>query len=190
MLFADFNGNFALYSEQIVADSSIAGVLGEFGYTDIDQPGGIDLAMGGGFPQLGLGVYLNDGFGNFGRGDAVPPVLTLNGSSSVSVPSGSAYNDEGAAAEDNIDGDISGSISVTSNVNTQVVGTYTVTYNVTDFAGNAAESISRTVNVDPAAGTGGGGGGMIDLYFLFSLLVLFCSNSARRVSIIILKRPN
>ena len=187
---ADPNGNFELYSEQIVADSSIAGVLGEFGYTDIDQPGGVDLAMGGGFPQLGLGVYLNDGFGNLGRGDAVPPVLTLNGNSSVSVPSGSAYNDEGATAEDNIDGDISGSISVTSNVNTQVVGTYTVTYNVTDFAGNAAESISRSVNVDPAAGTGGGGGGMVDLILLFSLLMLWCSSNARRISMTIFQRHN
>ena len=184
------NGGFDLHSEQVVADSSIAGVLGDFGHTDVGNPGGADLAMGGGFPQVGLGVYLNDGYGNVGRGDAVPPVLSLTGNSSVNVPSGSAYNDEGATAEDNIDGDITGSVRVTSTVNTQVVGTYTVTYDVTDFAGNAAESISRTVNVDPAAGTGGGGGGMIDLYFLFSLLVLFCSNSARRVSIIILKRPN
>ena len=81
------------------------------------------------------------------------------GAASVQVPSGSAYNDAGATAEDNIDGDISASIVVVNRVNTAVVGEYAVTYNVTDFAGNSAISITRTVTVIPAAGTGGGGGG-------------------------------
>ena len=104
-------------------------------------------------------------------GDAVPPVLTLIGDATVNVPSGSAYTDDGATAEDNIDGDISGSVVVTSNVNTSVVGSYTVTYNVADRAGNDAAPITRTVSVNPAAGSGGGGGGTVDLLLLIMTLI-------------------
>jgi hypothetical protein len=156
---------FELHSEQIVDGGAICGVLAELGMTDVNDPGGVDLAMGGA-PQVGAGVYLNDGFGNLGLGDAVSPVLTLNGLASVDVPSGGTYADAGASAEDNIDGDISSAVIVSAAVNTAVVGSYTVTYNVSDFAGNAATPITRTVNVDPAGGTGGGGGGAIAYWVL------------------------
>jgi len=167
----DGAGGFMLHSEQIVADGAVAGAVADFGFTDVGDPGGADLAMGG-LVQPGLGVFLNDGFGNLGRGDAVPPVLTLKGSASVEVPSGSAYVDSGATAEDNIDGNISGSIRVTNPVNTAIVGSYTVTYNVTDFAGNPATPITRAVTVTPAAGTGGGGGGALSYWLLICLSVL------------------
>ena len=127
----------------------------------------------GGAIQAGVGVYLNDGFGNLGRGDAVPPTMTLNGEATVSVPAGSVYTELGATATDNIDGDISSSVIPSGAVNTSVVGAYTVTYNVSDFAGNAAISITRTVNVSPATGTGGGGGGG-SLSTLFLLALLLC----------------
>ena len=166
------SGTFQLHSEQIADRDSFAGVLTELGFTDVGDPGGVDLAMGGAM-QAGVGVFLNDGFGNLGRGDAVPPTLTLLGETSVSVPSGTAYVDAGAAAEDNIDGNISGSIRVTNNVNTSVVGAYTVTYNVSDFAGNAATPIVRDVTVTPATGTGGGGGGSASLPGLIGLFFLF-----------------
>ena len=169
------NGSgFDLYREQIVDRSSFAGVLTELGFTDVADPGGVDLAMGGAV-QGGVGIFLNDGFGNLGMGDAVAPVLTLLGGATVDVPSGSAYVDSGAAALDNIDGDISGRISVSNPVNTTIVGAYTVTYNVQDLAGNQATPISRTVNVTPSAGTGGGGGGSISywlLVFMLSTLVI------------------
>jgi hypothetical protein len=113
----------------------------------------------GGAVVAGVGVFLNDGFGNLGHGDAVPPVLTLVGDASVDVASRSNYVDSGATAEDNIDGDIGIAVVATSNVNTALVGSYTVTYNVIDAAGNSATPITRTVNVTPAAGSGGGGGG-------------------------------
>ena len=80
----DGAGGFMLHSEQIVADGAVAGAVADFGFTDVGDPGGADLAMGG-LVQPGLGVFLNDGFGNLGRGDAVPPVLTLKGSASVEV---------------------------------------------------------------------------------------------------------
>ena len=98
------------------------------------------------------------------------PVITLNGEATVNVPSGEAYSDAGAAAVDNIDGDISASIVVGNPVNTSVVGAYTVTYNVRDFAGNTAAQVTRTVNVTAATGRGGGGGGSIG-YWALVLLV-------------------
>ena len=117
--------------------------------------------------SAGVGVYLNDSLGNLGRGDIAPPVITLTGEATVNVPSGAPYSDAGATATDNIDGDITP--VATSNVNTAVVGTYTVTYNATDFAGNAADPVSRTVNVTPAAGRGGGGGGALGIWLLLLL---------------------
>jgi hypothetical protein len=78
--------------------------------------------------------------------DKTAPVITRNGSSSVTVGIGSVYTDAGATATDSLSG-ISGSVKSSSNVNTSVAGTYTVTYNVNDNAGNAATSVTRTVIV-------------------------------------------
>jgi hypothetical protein len=137
----------------------------------------------GGAIGAGVGVYLNDGAGNLGRGDAVPPVITLLGESTVNIDSGLAYSDAGATALDNIDGDISANIVVTGSVNTAVVGSYRLTYNVSDFAGNRATEIVRNVSVVPAAGTGGGGGGSTSLSWLVALLSLFiAAEGARRNS--------
>jgi hypothetical protein len=98
-------------------------------------------------------------------------LITRRGQASVGVPAGSAYVDQGADASDNIDGDITNTIVVTNPVNTNLVGAYTVTYNVTDFAGNRAQPVTRTVNVTPAAGTGGGGGGLIGPWAVLILLL-------------------
>jgi len=79
--------------------------------------------------------------------DTTKPVITLLGSTPVSLELGSTYNDAGATALDDIDGDITGSIVTVNPVNVNAVGSYVVTYNVTDTAGNAATQVSRTVNV-------------------------------------------
>ena len=79
--------------------------------------------------------------------DTIPPVITLIGSSPVVTLLNGAYNDQGATANDNVDGDITGNIMVSSNVNVNLVGTYQVRYNVQDNAGNAAVEVIRTVNV-------------------------------------------
>jgi hypothetical protein len=174
---------FDLYRQQIVDFDSAVGVLTEFGMTDVGDPGGVDLAIGGAF-GAGLGIYLNDGFGNLGFGDAVPPVLTLLGEALVVVPSGNTYTDAGATAEDNIDGDINASVVVTAAVNTAIVGDYTITYNVADVAGNDAAPITRTVRVTPAAGSGGGGGGATSAVLLFLLMfaaVLTASHAKRAI---------
>ena len=80
-----------------------------------------------------------------GEADVTAPVITLNGSASVSVAWGATYTDAGATASDNVDGSVA---VVTGNtVNTAAPGVYTVTYNATDAAGNVATQVTRTVTV-------------------------------------------
>lgn len=82
-------------------------------------------------------------------GDA--PVLSLLGNPVVSISIGSSYNDAGATANDTEDGDLTANIVINNPVNTSIAGTYTLTYNVTDSNGNAANAITRTVEVfDPS----------------------------------------
>ena len=78
--------------------------------------------------------------------DTEPPVITINGATTVSVNQGATYTDEGATASDNVDGNLTNQIVTVNNVNTAVAGTYTVTYSVTDSAGNSS-TVTRTVNV-------------------------------------------
>ena len=79
--------------------------------------------------------------------DTVPPVLTLQGSVQVTITQGATYVDAGASATDNVDGDLMSKIVVSGAVDTSTLGTYTLKYDVSDAAGNAAESVSRTVVV-------------------------------------------
>jgi|GEM_PF-216313 len=82
--------------------------------------------------------------------DTTAPVITLIGASSIDLNVGGTYNEQGATATDNIDGDISASIVIGGDVvDTNIAGNYLVTYNVSDAAGNAATQVTRTVNVIP-----------------------------------------
>ncbi len=81
--------------------------------------------------------------------DVTKPVITITGDTEVSLELGTAYTDPGATASDNIDGDITSSIVTINNVDINTVGTYLVTYNVSDAAGNAADEVTRTVNITP-----------------------------------------
>lgn len=98
--------------------------------------------------------------------DNTIPVITMAGTTPITITVGSGYTDAGATATDNIDGTITSRITTVNNVNTSVFGTYTVTYNVTDLSGNAATQVVRTVNValpvEYLIVGGGGGGGVGD----------------------------
>ncbi|MDJ0906252.1 MAG: FG-GAP-like repeat-containing protein [Woeseiaceae bacterium] len=177
-------GSWSLHREQIIDGGAVAGVLADMGDITSSDSGGIDLAMGGALGG-GLAVYLNDGAGNLGRGDTEVPVITLLGSTSVVIESGDRYIDAGATASDNIDGDITSAIRVTGSVNTASVGTYTLTYDVSDFAGNAAVSVSRSVRVDPSAGSGGGGGGSLSPWTLLALFAASLAVLYRRKKVLI-----
>jgi len=79
--------------------------------------------------------------------DTSAPVITITGNSTENVTQDTVYTDQGATADDDVDGDITASIVVVNNVDTSTSGTYTVTYNVTDDAGNSATEVVRTVTV-------------------------------------------
>ena len=90
--------------------------------------------------------------------DTTPPTITLLGSATLSIALNTVYTDAGATASDDIDGNITASITttITSNgntvaaVNTNTAGVYSIAYNVSDTAGNQATAVTRTVTVMPA----------------------------------------
>lgn len=87
------------------------------------------------------------------QADTTPPVITLIGASTINLLVGDSYNELGATATDNIDGNLTSSIVITGVVNTGLAGTYTVNYNVSDNAGNTATQVTRTVIVtEPSTG--------------------------------------
>ena len=79
--------------------------------------------------------------------DTTPPVITLTGSSTINLTVGDTFTDPGATATDDIDGNITSSISISGSVDTSTAGTYTLSYNVSDTAGNAATEVQRTITV-------------------------------------------
>ncbi|MDX5298421.1 MAG: DUF5011 domain-containing protein, partial [Gammaproteobacteria bacterium] len=83
--------------------------------------------------------------------DTTKPVITLTGSATVSLTQGATFTDPGATATDNVDGNITSKIVKTGSVNTGTVGIYTLRYDVRDAAGNAANTVTRTVNVTAPA---------------------------------------
>ncbi|ADV47419.1 PKD domain containing protein [Cellulophaga algicola DSM 14237] len=79
--------------------------------------------------------------------DTTAPTLTILGNNPMDVFLGTAYQDGGATALDDIDGDISSEIVAdVSLVDTTVEDTYEVTYTVSDDDGNTTTA-SRMVNV-------------------------------------------
>ncbi len=81
--------------------------------------------------------------------DTTPPVITLLGTTPVSIELGTPYLDAGATALDDTDGVVA--VTTGNPVDVNLVGTYTVTYDAVDATGNAATQVTRTVNVTPDA---------------------------------------
>jgi len=79
--------------------------------------------------------------------DTTPPTITLTGSSTINLTVGDTFTDPGATATDDIDGDLTSSITTSGSVDTSTAGTYTIDYSVSDAAGNAATVVQRTVIV-------------------------------------------
>jgi len=91
--------------------------------------------------------------------DTVAPVITLNGANPMQITAGSVFVDPGATAQDTVDGDLTGQISISGTVDANRAGSYSLTYDVQDNSGNAAASVVRTVNViSPSVDDGDSGG--------------------------------
>lgn len=82
------------------------------------------------------------------RTDLTAPVITLKGKASITINAGSAYEEPGYTASDNIDGDITDQVQIEGSVNIYHAGTYTLTYKVADSSGNVGTA-ERTVVVKP-----------------------------------------
>lgn len=80
--------------------------------------------------------------------DETSPVITLLGDNPLVITTNDSYTEYGAMATDDVDGDLSGSIVIDARaVDTTIVGEYSVTYNVSDSARNAADTVTRIVEV-------------------------------------------
>lgn len=75
------------------------------------------------------------------------PILSLIGDNPFTINRGGTFEDPGAVAIDQNDGDISSSIGISGSVNSQVAGTYTLRYSVTNSAGISSGVVTRTVIV-------------------------------------------
>lgn len=84
--------------------------------------------------------------------DVTPPVITLKGSTSITIYTGSKFEDYGAEAVDDIDGDLSGRITTSGMVDTSREGEYSIVYSVYDSSGNKA-SAERHVTVQSPKGS-------------------------------------
>ncbi len=81
--------------------------------------------------------------------DITAPVISLRGFNPVTLELGQNYLDSGATAFDAVDGNLTSQIVATNNLNINVAGTYQYFYNVSDAAGNAATTVTRTIIVRP-----------------------------------------
>lgn len=77
--------------------------------------------------------------------DLGKPVITLTGENPVIVEVFGTYTELGATAEDNYDTSLT--VVSSGSVNVSVVGSYVISYDVTDSNGNAALTVTRTVQV-------------------------------------------
>ena len=77
--------------------------------------------------------------------DTTPPLIVLTGPDTVILTEDGTYTEQGATAEDDVDGTVD--VTIGGNVITETHGTYTVTYNAMDAAGNPATQVTRTVIV-------------------------------------------
>lgn len=100
------------------------------------------------------------------RKDMTPPTITLKGDATITITAGTAYEEPGYTASDNIDGDITDKVTVSGSVNIYSAGTYTLTYTVSDSHGNTATAERKiVVKAKQQTGTTTPGGKVIYLTF-------------------------
>ena len=141
---------------QILEVTDPSGITAAGSITDgvslnLDGASGIAMFESGGHTYAAVAAYNDDGVQIMRVSiDTAPPVITLTGSSPVTITVGDTYTDTGVTCIDDVGGSITP--TSTSNVNANRIGSYSVTYSCTDAAGNAAQ-VSRTVIVQPAPDT-------------------------------------
>ncbi|WP_224241525.1 immunoglobulin-like domain-containing protein, partial [Hyalangium gracile] len=79
--------------------------------------------------------------------DTQGPTLALVGPAAMPLECATAFNDPGATANDQCQGNLTSAIVKTGTVNNMALGPYTLRYNVKDAKNNAAPEVTRTVTV-------------------------------------------
>lgn len=79
--------------------------------------------------------------------DTEKPVITLIGSAEMTMEGGTKFDDPGATAKDNYDGDLTDYITTVRKFNPYMVGDQPVIYQVNDSHGNSAIPVTRIVHV-------------------------------------------
>ena len=74
-------------------------------------------------------------------------MINLNGPAEMTLEAGVDSYTETATATDEADGDLTASMDIDGVVDANTLGTYVLIYNVSDGAGNPADTATRTVNV-------------------------------------------
>ncbi|MBI2422282.1 MAG: DUF5011 domain-containing protein [Candidatus Hydrogenedentes bacterium] len=80
--------------------------------------------------------------------DLIAPELSLLGGNPLTINCGGAFNDPGALAIDDVDGDISAGVQLdVGPLDLAAPGTYEIEYSITDIAGNGPVTATRTIVV-------------------------------------------
>ena len=77
--------------------------------------------------------------------DDSKPEITLNGDKTVYITKGNKYEEKGAIAIDNCDGELTDKIVISGEVNTDEIGTYEITYTVADSKNNESTEVRKVV---------------------------------------------
>jgi hypothetical protein len=99
------------------------------------------------FKIRGINDFSIDNFETFETSiliDTIPPVITLNGDSNITLNQGSIYIEQKASAIDAVDGNVS--VSISGTVDSSTIGTYILTYSAIDNSGNSTIK-ERKINV-------------------------------------------
>ena len=75
--------------------------------------------------------------------DISAPVISLKGETKSYIKVGTAYTEAGYTASDNMDGDLTGKVSVSGAVDTGRMGIYSITYSVSDAFGNTGSATRK-----------------------------------------------
>lgn len=130
------------------------GIYKEEGYTSIDNyDGDITLNVEVKINDNNIVYTSKDSSNNIStknrnlvKVDNVPPVITLNDNAIQYVYKGDSYQEKGATATDNCDGDLTSNIKISGSVDVYSVGSYEITYEVSDGSSNTTK-VTRYVKV-------------------------------------------
>jgi hypothetical protein len=132
--------------KKILSTTDFRTILKIMGATEAEIDDLIDPTFYGSMTITDLRLALIKMTDDYVEIDDEAPVLTILGENPIYIKQNDIYMDEGATAEDNVDGDLTSAIVVDNQVDTSNVGAYGVYYEIKDAAGNFANA-KRTVYV-------------------------------------------